>query len=93
MRHLSDDRLSRLALMRATIGTSIILACVHLPCDQALQPAHLMPLLGATGCKIYRTEQNSGCTESLFIPSTQAGPLEPKVGSQLPLGPCGICGT
>jgi hypothetical protein len=24
----------------------------------ALQPAHLMPLLGATGCKIYRTEQN-----------------------------------
>jgi hypothetical protein len=28
------------------------------PMRSALQPAHLMPLLGATGCKIYRTEQN-----------------------------------
>jgi hypothetical protein len=46
------------SLTLALLVMSTILACVHLPAITSLQPAHLMPLLGATGCKIYRTEQN-----------------------------------
>jgi hypothetical protein len=49
----SNGEIRRPRLMHSTAAT---LACVHLHATTALQPAHLMPLLGATGCKIYRTE-------------------------------------